>query len=406
MQLGLMRVVGALALTLAVGALAPRWAHAQNTQGITATTIKIGSLGPFTGEASVFTPLNYGADAYLRSVNAQGGVHGRKFQTVFADDACNEAKGIAAAKKLIYEDKVFMIMGHPCSGVAMAIKPLLEKEGVPWMGLAANPKLTRPATPPMFAVSYTGIESGTAMASFALSKPGVKKLAIVEHSNDWAHGYCDPATDFIKTNGAQIVLTTAMERGSTDATAQALQIKSSGAQAVMGCLYQPELVILLRDLGKYAVDTIVVGALGADFDQTVAQVNNPAAVRQKFFQPYQFQAKIGTGPLKEFHDMFLKYLTKDELPKSGEPTNFYYFGVPAGIVTVEGFRRAGPSPTRESWIAALESLKGFETHVFADTETFSKDNHVGVRRMYAVGLDNAGQQIVYTAWGKKLAGGS
>src|SRR6185295_13558166 len=132
---------------------------------------KIGSLGPFSGESTVFNPLNYGPEAYLRAANAEGGVHGRKFESVFADDACNEAKGIAAAKKLIYEDKVFMIIGHPCSGVAMAIKPMLEKEGVPWMGLAANPKLTRPTVPNMWAVGYTGNESGGAMASFALSKP-------------------------------------------------------------------------------------------------------------------------------------------------------------------------------------------------------------------------------------------
>ncbi|MBI3514323.1 MAG: ABC transporter substrate-binding protein [Proteobacteria bacterium] len=395
------RALGALGAAVAVVAIAAAPASAQNTQGISDKTIKIGNLGPFTGESSIFTPLNFGPEAYLRSINAQGGVHGRTFETVFADDACNEAKGIAAAKKLIYEDKVFMIMGHPCSGVAMAIKPMLDKEGVPWMGLAANPKLTRPTVPSMFS-SYTGIESGSAMAAFALTKPGVKKIAIVQHSNDWAAGYCNPATDYIKANGAEVVISTAMERGSTDATAQALQIKQSGAQAVMGCLYQQELVILLRDMAKYGVDAIVLGALGADFNQTVQQVGNPAAVKQKFFQPYQFQAKIGTGPLKPYRELFLKYLTKDELPKSGEPTNFYYFGVPVGIVTVEAFKRAGPAPTREKWIEAVESLKGFETNVFADTANFSKDNHVGFRRMFAVGLNDAGEETVYSTWGKPL----
>ena len=410
MAIGFRTATCALGSMLAAAVLAAVPAAAQNpagnTQGITDTTIKIGNLGPFSGENSGFAPLNWGPEAYLRYVNAQGGINGRKFETVFADDQCNEAKGIAAAKKLIYEDKVFMIIGHPCSGVAMAIKPMVEKEGIPWMGLAANPKLTTPTVPSMFAVGYTGTASGNAMAAFALSKPGVKKIAIVQHSNDWAHGYCDPATEYTKANGGEVVLTTAMERGSTDATAQSLQIKSSGAQAVMACLYQPELVILLRDMQKYGVDAIVLSGLGADFNQTVQQVNNPAAVRQKFFQPYQFAARIGTGPLKEFHDIFLKYLTKDELPKSGEPTNFYYFGVPAGIVTAEAFRHAGPHPTRESWEAALESMKNFDTHVFADAETFTKDDHVGVHRMHAVGLNEAGEETVYSAWGKPLPNGS
>jgi branched-chain amino acid transport system substrate-binding protein len=392
--------VAAVAVTVAMAT--PASAQG-NTQGITDTTIKIGSLGPFSGESTVFNPLNYGPEAYLRAANAAGGVHGRKFETVFADDACNEAKGIAAAKKLIYEDKVFMIMGHPCSGVAMAIKPMLEQEGVPWMGLSANPKITTPTVPAMFAAGYTGAASGAAMANFALSKPGVKKIALAAHSNDWAAGYCAPATEAIKAAGAEIVVSTAMERGSTDATAQALQIKQAGAQAVMGCLYQQELVILLRDMAKYGVDAIVLGALGADFNQTVQQVGNMSAVKGKFFQPYQFKAKIGTGPLKAAHDIFTKYLTKDELPKSGPPTNFYYFGAPIGVVTVEAFKRAGPKPTRESWIAAVESLKDFQTDIYADTETFSKENHVGVHKMFAVGLNDAGEETVYTTYGKPLA---
>ena len=145
---------------------------------------------------------------------------------------------------------------------------------------------------------------------------------------------------------------------------------------------------------------------GADFNQTIQQVGNMAAVKGKFFQPYQFQAKIGTGSLKQYREIFLKYLTKDELPKSGEPTNFYYFGVPVGIVTVEAFKRAGPNPTREKWLEAVESLKDFQTGVFADTASYSKDNHVGFRRMFAVGLNDAGEETVYTAWGKPLASGS
>lgn len=387
-------------MAVAVIAMPSAPAHADNTQGISDTTIKIGSLGPFTGESTVFNPLNYGPDAYLRYINAQGGVNGRKFETVFADDACNEAKGIAAAKKLIYEDKVFMIMGHPCSGVAMAIKPMLEKEGVPWIGISANPKLTTPTVPNMFHTTYTGIHSGRAMAGFAMSKPGVKKIALILHSNDWAHGYCDPATDYITQHGGEVVVTTAMERGSTSATAQALQIKASGAQAVMGCLYQQELVIFLREAQKFGLDAITLGALGADFEQTVRDVGDPDAVRGKFFQPYQFKAKLGEGPLKKFHDIFTTYLTKSELPKQGEPTNFYYFGVPAAIVTVEAFRRAGPHPTRESWEAAIESINDFDTGVLADNENFSATNHVGVQRMFAIGLDQNGQEVVYKSWGE------
>ena len=116
----------------------------------------------------------------------------------------------------------------------------------------------------------------------------------------------------------------------------------------MACLYQPELVVLLRELQKFQVDVIVLGALGADFDQVLGAFPNRDYLKQRFFQPYQFKAKLGTGPLKKAHDIFVKYLTKDELPKAGEPTNFYYFGIPAGDRDGRGVpsRRPQPDPRK------------------------------------------------------------
>ena len=105
----------------------------------------------------------------------------------------------------------------------------------------------------MFHVTYTGVYSGRAMARFALSKPNAKKVVLVAHTNDWAKGYCDPATELMKEQGIEPVMSLALERGSTDATAQSLRIKTASADFVLGCLYEAELAILLRDLHKYGV---------------------------------------------------------------------------------------------------------------------------------------------------------
>src|ERR1700747_472804 len=92
---------------------------------------------------------------------------------------------------------------HACSGVAMAIKPTLLEDGLPWIGVSANPKLTTPTVPNMFHVTYTGVYSGQAMAGCALSKPNTKRVVLVAHTNDWARGYCDPATELMKEKGVE-----------------------------------------------------------------------------------------------------------------------------------------------------------------------------------------------------------
>jgi branched-chain amino acid transport system substrate-binding protein len=76
--------------------------------------------------------------------------------------------------------------------------------------------------------------------------------------------------------------------------------------------------------------------------------------------------------------------------------------VPTAIATVEAFKRAGPQPSREKFIAALETFRDFDTGVLADRVTLTADNHVGVKTMYAVGLNEQGKQTVFTGWGKPL----
>src|SRR3546814_17000167 len=107
----------------------------------------------------------------------------------------------------------------------------------------------------------------------------------------------------------------------------------------MAGMYQPELVLLLRDMKRYGVKIPVIGALGADFDQVVRQVNDPDAVKNIFYLPYPYQAKLGEGVLKPYHDMMVKYLTKSEMPHDGQPTNFYYFGMQAAWAFFDGVKR-------------------------------------------------------------------
>jgi hypothetical protein len=47
----------------------------------------------------------------------------------------------------------------------------------------------------------------------------------------------------------------------------------------------------------------------------------------------------------------------------------------------------------------MESITDFDTGVLADKENMSKENHDGVQRMFAVGLDAAGKETVYKSWG-------
>ena len=162
---------------------------AGETTGLTDTAIKVGVMGPFTGNASSYSKTQIGLMAYFKHINDQGGIHGRKFEMFPEDTACAPAKGIAAAKKLIHQDEVFYLHGNSCSAVAMAVKPTVSPTGIPWIiAHAVNPKITMPVNEKRS--SYHGVPAGPAygstMGEFVMSKPGTKRVAMVAHTNDWA----------------------------------------------------------------------------------------------------------------------------------------------------------------------------------------------------------------------------
>ena len=121
-----------------------------------------------------------------------------------------------------------------------------------------------------------------------------------------------------------------------------------------------------------------------------------------FFQGHLYKDKIGAPALDWAKELLLKYLSEDELPKAGDPTHFYYFGLINGIGVVEGFRRAGRELTRESYMAAIESLSGFDTDIAAGMVTITGDQHVGISDMYFNGLDENGNEVIFTGYGQPL----
>src|SRR5579862_6724371 len=111
-----------VAVMLAATAIAVVPARAET--GVSADEIVIGALGVLTGPLANNGKTIYdGVEAVYDQANKAGGINGRKIRYVREDDHCQAADAISAAKKLIYDDKVFLIHGGGCSNASLAAKP-------------------------------------------------------------------------------------------------------------------------------------------------------------------------------------------------------------------------------------------------------------------------------------------
>jgi branched-chain amino acid transport system substrate-binding protein len=382
--------MAALGMLAMVGA-----ANADETTGLTDTAIKVGVMGPFTGNASSYSKTQIGLMAYFKHINDQGGINGRKFEIVQEDTACAPAKGIAAAKKLVHQDKVFYLHGNSCSGVAMAVKPTVAPTGIPWIiAHAVNPKITMPVNEKksIFHGVPAGPAYGSTMGKFVMSKPGVKRIAMVTHTNDWAKAYCDPAIEVIKASGGEIIETLALERGQTDATAQVLKLKKAKPDFILGCLYEAETVIFLRDAKKYGVRIPVMGTAGTDLENTLERLGDPDAVKD-YYVLHAFVDKVDGPKMKKWNDIILKYYPNETI------TGFSAVSMASGVAAVNALKAAGRDLTRSKFIAELDNIKGLKTGILACDITWSSTDRHGCKKSAVAGFID-GKPTVLSAWEK------
>lgn len=367
-------------------------AMAQDVPGVTEDSISIGVMGPFSGNASSYSKAMVGMMAYYDKVNAEGGVHGRKLVAIPEDTACDANKGLAAAKKLIHQDQVFMLHGNSCSGVAIAIRPVVEEAGLPWLvAHAVSDSISTPLARNIFHGVPTGSANGRAMAQFVLSKPDTKRVAIVEHSNDWAHSYSNPARAYLSENGVEPIAELTMERGQTDATAQVLKLREQKPDFIIAAIYEAETAIFLRDLKKYGMGDIpVMGTAGTDLENTLKRVGDFETVKN-YFVIHSYVDNLDGPKLQPVRDILAEYAPKEEL------STFSFVSIGSAKALVAALEAVGPDLTREKLIAALESIDNFETGVLSSPISWSATDHQGVKGSAVAGFVD-GKPTVLKAW--------
>ena len=371
---------------------------ASDTTGVTDDSIKIGVPAPLSGANASFGAPAYAIKAYYDYVNEQGGIHGRKLDVILADTACNEAKGIAVAKRLISQDKVFLINGSICSGVALAMRPVIEESGVPWVvSTAVNQKISEPVAANIFHVSQTSETAGHALAKFMMSKPDTKKIGIVAHTNEWAKGYRDPMVAVLKENGIEPAVEVTLERGQSDATAQVLRLKGANLDFVAVILYEPELVVFLRTAHKLGLNVVKIGSLGAGYQNTEKRLGSRDPMID-YFQLFQYKdlTKTGKGMATA------RAIIEPRLPKGEKVRDFTYYGPGSAVLIAHVLEKVGKDLSWEKFIAEMEQVQNFDTGIIAGTVSFSPENHQGARQLYYVGYDDAGKLVVFESWGKKV----
>lgn len=198
--------------------------------------IKIGSFLAVTGPASFLgDPEQKTLEMYVDKINEEGGVLGRKLQLIAYDAAGSAEKARTFAKRLIEQDAVDAIVGGSTTGETMAVVPLVEQAGVPFVSLAGAVVIIEPAKKWVFKTPHTDRMACEKIFT-DMNERKLSKLALITGPGGFDKSLRAQCIQVAPKYGIEIVADESYGAADTDMTAQLTKIKGTpGVQAVMNC---------------------------------------------------------------------------------------------------------------------------------------------------------------------------
>jgi branched-chain amino acid transport system substrate-binding protein len=216
----------ALVVVSVIGFLLPAVSNAGDT-------IKVGILGPMTGPQAydIGCTMRDGAILAMEEINANGGIKGKKFEWVVIDDEATPAKSVNGANKLIFSDKIDILIGPANSGCALAVGQLTVPNKIVNIIPGQRADLTSPDRDYVFRCSLTDQEIGKKMMWFAGDK--YKKFALIHDTTGYGEHWYQTVKAILAEKGIKPVADESFEINSPDLTPQAIRIKESGAEIII-----------------------------------------------------------------------------------------------------------------------------------------------------------------------------
>jgi branched-chain amino acid transport system substrate-binding protein len=272
-------------------------AHAQEP-------IKIGLVTALSGQsARAGEAITRGLQIAIDELNGNGGVLGRKFELLRRDDEATPAKGVLAARELVFKEKVAVLFGGLDTPVSIAIVPIMNEAKVPFMGpWAAGTPITKNGANPNYVFRVSAVDEivDKAMLQYAQKNFNAKKPGMILINNPWGESNEAGLKAALSAKGMTAAGIEKFEGNDVDVVPQLTRLKSAGADTLflVGNVGPSAQVVKSLDRMGWKVPVVSHwGPAGGRF----TELAGPSAPSVHFVQTYSFfgnQRPVGTKVLK------------------------------------------------------------------------------------------------------------
>src|ERR1700732_2303358 len=353
----------AVATAAAFTVLATQAALAQKKYdtGASDTEIKIGNVEAYSGPASAYGVIGKTEESYLRRVNDQGGINGRKINWISYDDGYSPPKTVEQVRKLIESDEVFLVFNALGTPTQSAVQKYQNTKKVPQLFLATGAsKWNDPKEFPWtmgFQPSYR-VEARIFAKYILKAKPDAK-VAVFYQNDDFGKDYVAGLKDVFGDKASSILIAEeSYETAEPSIDSHIVKLKGTGAD-----------VLVNISTPKFAAQAIKKMAelewkpmhLMTDVSISIGAVMKPAGFEASegiLSAGYLKDASDSQGKGGEGMKKFMAFADK-YMPGSNISDANLVYGYAAAQTMVQVLKQAGDNLTRENVMKQAASLKDF-----------------------------------------------
>lgn len=278
---------------------------------VAADPIKIGLTTALSGQsARAGEAITRGLTIAIEELNANGGVlGGRKFELIRRDDEATPAKGVIAARELVFKEKVAVLFGGLDTPVSLAIVPIMNQAKVPFIGpWAAGTPITKNKGDPNFVFRVSAVDEivDKAMLQYAQKNFNTKKPGLILINNPWGESNERGLRAALAAKNVKPAGIEKFESNDIDVVPQLTRLKEAGADTLFMVGNVGPSAQVVKSLDRMGWDVPIVshwGPAGGRF----SELAGPNAKKVHFVQTYSFFGKQTPVGEKVMKSLLAKY---------------------------------------------------------------------------------------------------
>ena len=345
------------------------------TPGVTKSEIVIGSIQDLSGPIAGYgKALRNGLQFRVDAINESGGINGRKIRLIVEDSGYDPKKAVLAAQKLVQKDGVFAVVGSVGTPINMAAMPIeFEKNVFNFLPIASAREMFEPISPLKWSFAATYFDQVRTGSKWLIKAKGSKRVCVLYQDDDFGQEILRGTEAGLKEVGLQVVERASFKRGATDFSSQVQRLRNANCDLVVLGTIIRETIGAVGEARKIGWGVEFLGSSAA-YDTLIPKLGGK--MMDGFYTMNTVNFPYLDDASKNIRDWGQAYKAKF----NEDPTIMSVYGDLVIDIFADVARRAGPTLTTETFIAALEKYTRPRDKFGTDVVAFSKTNHLGTNR--------------------------